>query len=293
MPMVDTTLLAYPLPPGIDCWPPTEDELPYEDGWVSESNVHQGNPTLLKMTLHHRLAGVQEAFIGVNMFVYYSPDQVKTNDFLGPDFFVALDRPVDRHKSYVMWEQGGRPPDVVIEMLSDSTATNDRGKKLRLYQDRLRVSEYYLYDPWTSELTGFRLTAGVYQPIAEEPDGSMVCQRLGLKLVRWEGVYEGLLNVWLRWATLDGVLLPTPEEDALRLVEEQRLVAEQERVIAEQAQLVAEQERAIAEQERAIAEQARHAAEQAQQAAEDGRRRAADLEARLQRYQQQFGNLPE
>ncbi len=36
--------------------------------------------------------------------------------------------------------------------------------------------------------------------------------RCSLALVRWQGEYRGVTTVWIRWATLDGMLLPTERE---------------------------------------------------------------------------------
>ena len=160
-------------PPGVEAHAPTQDDLPYEDDWMPESNTHALNPLMLMATLQRFLAGVREAFIATNMFVYFSPDQVATHDFRGPDFFVVLDVPIGARKSWVIWQEDGRGPDVVIEMLSDSTAATDKGEKLRVYQDRLRVPEYYWFHPVTAEFGGVRLVNGRYQPIAPESDGSL------------------------------------------------------------------------------------------------------------------------
>ncbi len=54
----------------------------------------------------------------------------------------------------------------------------------------------------------------VYQPIAQNAQGQLVSQALGLALVRWKGIYKGINITWLRWATLDGQLLPNSEEIA-------------------------------------------------------------------------------
>ena len=64
--------------------------------------------------------------------------QAKKNDFRGPDVFVVMD--TDRHerKSWVVWEEDGRTPDVVIEIMSASTEKNDRGDKKRIYAKLLR-----------------------------------------------------------------------------------------------------------------------------------------------------------
>jgi ABC-type Fe3+-hydroxamate transport system substrate-binding protein len=72
---------------------------------------------------------------------------------------------------------------------------------------------------------------------------------LGLALVRWQGEYRGVTTVWIRWATLDGILLPTPRE----LAEEAQQKAEEAQQKAEAAQQKAEaaQQKAEAAEEKA------------------------------------------
>jgi len=43
-------------------------------------------------------------------------------------------------------------PDLAIEVLSPSTASNDRGRKMRMFQ-RYGVAEYWIVDPFTSMCT--------------------------------------------------------------------------------------------------------------------------------------------
>ena len=90
----------------------------------------------------------------------------------------------------------------------------------------MRVPEYVWYDPFNpNDLAGFSLQKGLYEPIALD-DGRLISQSLGLALVLWRGAFKGVDDVvWLRWATVDGVLLPTDREQAD--LEHQR--AEQER----------------------------------------------------------------
>jgi Uma2 family endonuclease len=49
--------------------------------------------------------------------------------------------------SWVVWEENGKYPDLIIELLSDSTANVDRGLKKALYQDHFRTPEYFLFAP--------------------------------------------------------------------------------------------------------------------------------------------------
>ncbi|HWP49657.1 MAG TPA: Uma2 family endonuclease [Candidatus Limnocylindrales bacterium] len=246
--------------------PPTEDELPYSDGIPMESERHVLQMYLLILPLRQFWRD-REFFVGGNMFIYFSLKQLRHQDFRGPDVFVVLDVPKRERKSWVVWQEG-KGPDVVIELLSESTAGIDKGEKKRVYQDQLKVTEYFWYDPFTGELAGFQLQGGIYVPIEPDVEGGLVSKRLGLKLVKWAGKYAGVDAVWLRWATREGELLPTEEE-------------------------LAEQERQRAEQERQRAEQEKRRAEQAEQLARQQKQRADELEALLARYRERFGEVPE
>jgi hypothetical protein len=153
--------------------------------------------------------------------------------------------PRRERKSWVVWEEE-KAPDVVIELLSESTAKKDKEEKKLIYQNRLRVTEYFWYDPFDPEdLAGHRLEGGVYKSLNPDAQGKFSSEILGLVLVRWQGIYgdEQEPITWLRWATPEGQLLPTIEE-----------LAEQEKQRAEQEKLRAEQEKQRAEQEKLRAE---------------------------------------
>jgi hypothetical protein len=96
---------------------------------------------------------------------------------------------------------------LIVEILSDSTRNIDRGEKKQIYQDIFRTPEYFLFDPETCELEGYRLVAGKYEPIAPDDAGRMRSGQLDL----WLGVHEGQL----RFYRPDGTLAPTAEEEAL------------------------------------------------------------------------------
>ena len=84
-----------------------------------------------------------------------------------------------------------------------------------------------------------------------DAEGRLFSDRLQLLLVTWDGTYQGVSARWLRWAPLDGDLLPTPQEVAER-AEERAAQAELE---AERAQREADTVRQrAAEPERLPAE---------------------------------------
>ncbi|MGB8697844.1 MAG: Uma2 family endonuclease, partial [Thermosynechococcaceae cyanobacterium] len=123
-------------------------------------------------------------------------------------------------------EEGGKYPNVVIELLSDSTAKVDRGKKKDLYQDVWRVPEYYWFHPETMEFAGFRLVGSTYTAIVPNPSGRLSCDQLGLEL--------GIHQQQLRWYTADGVIIPLPEEAEHQRVQQESQRADQEFQRAEQ-----------------------------------------------------------
>jgi Uma2 family endonuclease len=218
--------------------PPTQDELPYDDGVPMETQRHKLQMDLLIDALQPWLDERPDGYVGGNMFVYYSMTQVRNKDFKGPDFFVVLGVPKGERKSWVVWQED-KAPDVVIELLSESTASQDKNEKKLIYQDKMRVGEYFWYDPFNpDDWAGFRLVNQAYQPIATNARNQLVSQALQLVLTRWEGNYKSVNTVWLRWATLEGELLPTGQELERRRAEDERRRAEDERRRAQVAESV-------------------------------------------------------
>ncbi|OUL27108.1 hypothetical protein BV378_10565 [Nostoc sp. RF31YmG] len=228
-------------------FPPTQAELPYDDGIPMESQRHKMQMELLIDVVETWLEQREDGYASGNMFVYFSLAQLKNQDFRGPDFFAVLGVPKGERRSWVVWEEG-KGPDVVIELLSPATAATDKDEKKLIYQNQMRVPEYFWFDPFNpDDWAGFSLGSGVYQPIVANAESQLVSQALGLALLRWQGTYKGVNTTWLRWATLDGELLPTAEEKARQWAEQERQRAEQERQRAEQETQRAEQERQRAE----------------------------------------------
>jgi len=108
--------------------PPTD--LIFDDGEPRTSNRHRIAMNVLISAVTLAYQEREDYFAGGNMFVYYSSEQARNRDYKGPDFFVALN--VDGKKErqgWVVWEEGGRYPDVIVELMSPSTANQDKGKK--------------------------------------------------------------------------------------------------------------------------------------------------------------------
>jgi Uma2 family endonuclease len=211
--------------PEVTC-PPTDlwsDEPPLE------SDLHLQQITILIGCLERLWQERSNYYASGNLTIYYNEEQLKKRDFCGPDFFVVLDTEKHSRKSWVVWGEGGKYPNVIVEILSPSTANIDRNKKKNLYQNTFRTPDYFWFDPNTLELQGFRLIAGQYQAIPANENGYLWSEQLEL--------YLGIFERKLRYFTPTGELVLTAAEAEL-----------QERQAKEQA--ILEKEQAILERER-------------------------------------------
>ena len=212
--MSDAALDAYAPTP-----PPSEHELPCDDGTSIQSERHRKQMNVLVDSLDDAWRDRDDVYVGGNMAVYFSELQAKKNDFRGPDVFVVLDTVRRERKSWVVWGENGRTPDVVIELLSPSTEDVDRGEKMRVYSKLLRVTHYYLFDPMSGVLEGYTLDPVAREYVSTPPDesGDVPCPALGLRLGIRHGRLLGVEADWLRWIDKAGQVIPTAEEQARAL----------------------------------------------------------------------------
>uniref|UniRef100_A0A7C3ZN53 Uma2 family endonuclease n=1 Tax=Planktothricoides sp. SpSt-374 TaxID=2282167 RepID=A0A7C3ZN53_9CYAN len=223
--------------------------FPPEDLWSDEPPLetyrHLEELIILLTSLNRFWSDRTNFFAAGNMTVYYSSRQRKDEELRGPDFFVVLNTERRERKSWVVWEEDGKYPNVIIEVLSDSTATVDRNKKKLLYQDVWRTPDYFWFHPYTMEFKGFTLVHGKYVEIPLNEQSWLWSDELQL--------YVGILNERLRFFTPEGELVLTPEEEAdaeRQKVEEERQKAELERQRADAERQRADAERQQVEEER-------------------------------------------
>ncbi|HBJ83786.1 MAG TPA: hypothetical protein DDZ88_07950 [Verrucomicrobiales bacterium] len=145
------------------------------------------------------------------------------------------------HRSYFSWLYEGRPPEVVIEIVSNKKG-RELDSKMRNYE-HMGVLWYAVYDPMLllseESLQLFTLISPrKYQKTA--PDTFL--GDVGLGLTVWEGAFEGTPCHWLRWRTPDGKLVPTGKERGD--TEAARAAAESQRASTEAARATAASARA-------------------------------------------------
>lgn len=207
--------------------PPRAEDLITDDGEPMESPRHREQASLLLECLYHHWRDRTDVFAAANMAFYFSETQARSNDFRAPDLMVVLDTAARERRAWVVWSEDGRRPNVIVELLSDTTRDVDRGSKKRVYE-KLGIPEYFLVDPFTAAMEGFRITGSVYRPIAPDPAGRLASEELGLRLGRWDGDFHQLQGGWVRWFTPDGAAVPTRAEAEAARAEAEAARAEAE-----------------------------------------------------------------
>jgi Uma2 family endonuclease len=151
---------------------------------MAESRIHREAMASLIDDLEDWFADEPLVYVSGNEFVYFVEGQPKRN--VSPDVWAVrgVDKTIVR-PSYMTWLEGGKCPEVVVEVTSPSTRREDQGKKFRIYQNELKAREYFLFDPLDEYLDpvlqGYRLVEGEYRKI-EPVDGRLPSEVLALHL---------------------------------------------------------------------------------------------------------------
>jgi Uma2 family endonuclease len=242
---------------------PWQNGYPTSDGKpMAETDWHRDLMNALIQTLEVRYAQQPRVYVSGNLLLFYEEGNRRRH--VSPDVFVVTGVAKQARPNYLLWQER-KGPDVVIELTSSSTRREDVETKYQLYQNTLRVREYFLFDPLSDyldpPLQGHRQRGGRYHPIRALA-GRLPSRVLGLHLER-NGrelrLYDPDTERWL----------PTPLERAA--------TAEAARQQAEALQREAEAARQQAEAARQQAEAAR---QQAQAENERLRRQIAALRRR-------------
>jgi hypothetical protein len=115
----------------------------------------------------------------------------------------------------------------VIEVTSESTEHVDRVEKKRIYSRVWRTPAYFIFDPESEKLEGFRLDTDrrEYTALTPNANGDLVVAPLGLSLGLRRTRYRDHDRLFVRWIDANGEPLPTAQE---RVVELERRLRELE-----------------------------------------------------------------
>jgi len=251
----------------------TEDDTPV-DNWNSEKQQR-----LLPQTLYQHKDELPFSWpflVAANVGIFsdwHKPPIV-------PDVFLSLGVDVPQN----WWRKGervyfvprfGKPPELVIEIVSNTVGQEDSKKMLDYAQ--LGVLYYVIYDPdealSPNVLRAYQLQGHGYRELKHT-----WFAKLGLGLRLWEGWFEGHHETWLRWCDQKGQVFFTGSEQA----DEERL---RRQWVEEQAELVEEQAEEARTQARLAEAQADH--ERLQRQAAETRAEQAETQADHERQQRQ------
>jgi Uma2 family endonuclease len=183
---------------------PTSDGRP-----IAETDWHRDLMRDLIQTLKAWYASNSNVYVSGKLLMFYRPGDKRRH--LSPDVFVVKGVPAHDRPNYLTWEEG-KGPDLVIELTSSATRSEDVNRKFLLLQNTLRVREYFLFDPLGDyldpPLRGYRLRGRTYAAIRPRK-GRLPSKVLDLHL-------EGNGRVLRLYNPLTGVWLPTPLERAIQ-----------------------------------------------------------------------------
>ncbi len=152
------------------------------------------------------------AMSNVGLFCHPKTPAIVPDMMLSVDVSLPADVRPKRNQSYFIWNYG-KPPDVVIEVIS-FTDGDEKGGKMTRYA-RCGVLYYAIWDR-DLILQDVPLELYVLKGDAYERTLDTSIPLVGLKLAAWRGTYQDNFNLWLRWCDHDGVLIPTGAESARR-----------------------------------------------------------------------------
>jgi Uma2 family endonuclease len=224
---------------------------------MAETDRHRELMFDLIRTLQGFYAAQPMVYVSGDLLLFYEPGNRRRH--VAPDVFVVKGVAKHERLNYLLWEEG-KGPDVVIEVTSSSTRREDVQGKFRLYQDTLRVKEYFLFDPFGDyldpRLRGYRLRGGEYVPI-RAVRGRLPSRVLGLHLERVGEnlrLYDPATRHWLPTEVEQTAEARREAAEAREeLLEAQEQLAQaQQRTIEMQQHLAQEQEQLIQTQAQAL-----------------------------------------
>lgn len=201
---------------------PIEVEYPESDGRpMGETDLHRNWMVRIIDILQQRYRG-QHVYVTGDLLLYYQEGD--PSRYLVPDVFVVFDSDPGLRRTYKIWEEDGKGPNVVVEVTSRWTRSEDVNQKPRKYA-QLGVDEYFLYDPTCDYLVpplrGFRMTDGEYVQIELDIKGGLVSEQLNVRLC-----IEASQLVMYDLDT--GERLPTEVEAEIAAREQEQAAREQE-----------------------------------------------------------------
>ncbi len=206
------------------CLPSAED-LPDSDDTPVDNELQDLIPHVLKDILALIWEERMDWYFGVDMGIYYDPEN--PIDVIVPDGFLSVGVPriidSDLRLSYVLWDELVIPT-MVLEVVSQ-TRRGEYTQKKEEYA-KMGILYYVIYNPLRKRkprLEVYHLNNGEYELLEGEP---VWLAEINLGIGREIGVYQGVEREWLYWYDPEGKRYLTPQEEAKKAQERAKLLEE-------------------------------------------------------------------
>ena len=136
--VIHAAALYQPVPP-VGC---DDDGYPYEDSAAVDNSAHNIVSGYIKYVLMERYSNRIDMFVDADLGLYF--EQGNRSALVAPDVLFAFGVEGGNRMSQKIWEEG-KPPDLVVEVLSDKTWRKDLRVKPGLYE-ALGIPEYWSFD---------------------------------------------------------------------------------------------------------------------------------------------------
>jgi len=200
---------------------PTAEELPSSDETPVDNQLQNDIPNLLLSLLASIWADRDDWYFGVDMGIYYNPDEPA----IVPDGFLAIGVKHDTGErgrlSYVLWEEQNIMPIFALEVVSERY-NSEYEDKLVDYQ-ALGIPYYAIYNPLSGRrgrfknrqrLEVYRLIAGKYELLPIE-NNRVWLPEIDLALGYEQGEHIAWQREWLYWYNASGDRYLTANERAV------------------------------------------------------------------------------
>jgi Uma2 family endonuclease len=237
---------------------PTAEELPSSDETPVDNQLQNDIPNLLLGLLALIWANRDDWYFGVDMGVYYHPDEPP----IVPDGFLAVGVKHNTGEkgrlSYLRWVENNIMPILSLEVVSE-TYNSEYEEKLENYQ-KLGILYYAIYNPLTGRkgrlknrqrLEVYQLIEGKYELLPSE-NNRVWLPEIELALGYEQGEHIAWKREWLYWYDASGNRYLTANERAINaeaIATQERLIANQERLAKQEAEQKAQR---LAERLRAL-----------------------------------------
>ncbi|WP_271252584.1 Uma2 family endonuclease [Pseudanabaena sp. Chao 1811] len=200
---------------------PTAEELPSSDETPVDNQLQNDIPNLLLSLLASIWADRDDWYFGVDMGIYYNPDEPA----IVPDGFLAIGVKHDTGErgrlSYVLWEEQNIMPIFALEVVSERY-NSEYEDKLVDYQ-ALGIPYYAIYNPLSGRrgrfknrqrLEVYRLISGKYELLPIE-NNRVWLPEIDLALGYEQGEHIAWQREWLYWYNASGDRYLTANERAV------------------------------------------------------------------------------